>query len=70
MATTKNKSLWGSNMKIVIYRREGEGIEPLMRGNKNLVEGGYCRRIFSSGGDEQNFGSCRDSHWAHMGNRI
>ena len=50
MATAKNKSLWGSNMKIVIYRGEGEGIEPLMRGNKNLVEGRYCRRIFSSGG--------------------
>ena len=64
----KIKSLWGSNMKIVIER--GRGLEPLMRGNKNLVEGGYCRRIFSSGGDEQNFGSCRDSHWAHMGNHI
>ena len=22
--------------------------EPLMRGNKNLVGGGYCRRMFSS----------------------
>ena len=24
--------------------------DPLMRENKNLLEGGYCRRIFSSGG--------------------
>ena len=27
-----------------------------MRGNKNVAGGGYCRMIFSSGGDEQNFG--------------
>ena len=30
------------------YLETGE--EPLMRGNKNLVEGGYCRIIFSSRG--------------------
>ena len=42
----KMRSLWGSNMKIVIYSR---GNEPLMGGNKNLVGEGYCRKIFSSG---------------------
>ena len=38
----KMKSLWGSNMKIVIEREResGGGIKPLMRGNKNLVQGG------------------------------
>ena len=46
----KIKSLWGSNMKIVISRGLGEENEPLMRGNKNMVGEGYCRRIFSSGG--------------------
>ena len=45
MATAKMKSLWCSNMKIAIER----GDEPLMRWNKNLVGGAYCRRIFSSG---------------------
>ena len=40
------KSLRGSNVKVVIYR----GDEPLVRWNKNLVGGGNCRRIFSSGG--------------------
>ena len=40
------KSLWGFIMKIVIYRED----EPLMRGNKNLVGGGYCRKVLSSGG--------------------
>ena len=39
------QSLWRSNMKIAIYRGE----EPLMKWDKNLVGGGYCRRIFSSG---------------------
>ena len=42
----KMRSLWGSNMKIVIYSR---GNEPLMGGNKNLVGGGYCRKMFCSG---------------------
>ena len=42
----KMKSLWGFIMKIVIYRED----EPLMRGNKNLVGGGYCRKVLSSGG--------------------
>ena len=42
----KMRSLWGSNMKIIIYSR---GNEPLMGGNKNLVGEGYCRKIFSSG---------------------
>ena len=36
----KMKSLWGSNMKIVIERGEERGVKPLMRGNKNLVQGG------------------------------
>ena len=48
----KTKSLWRSNMKIVISRegwRISRGDEPLMRGNKNLVVGDYYRRIFSSG---------------------
>ena len=39
----KMKSLWGSNMKIVIGRGGwgvGGGVKPLMRGNKNLVQGG------------------------------
>ena len=42
----KMKSLWGSNMKIVTQSR---GNEPLM-GDKKLVGGGYCRKIFSSSG--------------------
>ena len=42
----KTKSLWGSNIELL--SRVGD--EPLTRGNKNLVEGGYCRWIFSSGG--------------------
>ena len=25
-------------------------VDPLKRGNKSMVEGGYCRSIFSSGG--------------------
>ena len=41
----KMKSLWGSNMKFVIWKG---GDEPLIRGNKDLVEGDYCR-IFSTG---------------------
>ena len=54
----KMKPLWGSNMKIIIQKGGGGGgqEEPLMRGNKNVAGGGYCRMIFSSGGDEQNFG--------------
>ena len=43
----KMKSLWRCNMKIVIHGGRGGR---LMRGNKNLVGEGYCRRGFSSGG--------------------
>ena len=46
----KMKSLLGSNMKIVSKRGGEGGVEPLTMGNKNLVEAGYCRSIFSSGG--------------------
>ena len=59
----KMKSLLGSNMKIVSKRgRGGGGVEPLTRGNKNLVEAGYCRSIFSSGGMNKIF--------AHVGTPI
>ena len=32
-----------------------------------MVEGDYCRRIFSCRGDEQNFCSCGDSHFQLVG---
>ena len=54
----KMKSLWRCNMKIVIY-----GGGPLMRGNKNLVGGGYCRRSFSNGGMNKVLAHGGDSHF-------
>ena len=59
MATAKNEvfvEFWYENCYL-----EGRN-EPVMRGDKNLVERGYCSRISSSGGMNKIF--------AHLGTAI
>ena len=46
MTTAENEVFMGSYNENCYL--EGD-TQPLISGNKNLVEAGYCRRIFSSG---------------------